>query len=442
MSKSLNKFTKQEAMNALSGNSAKWDRKDIDTWYPDKDWTDVGTTGHLNVTEYHQLTINNGDWFNISFTENSGSVDSDNFREDVATGADGNHWKVGSHGNVWSISDRKAKCDVSQSGSNFFSQQRASNGGWDLIPGRQYEITYTVVDCTVGTVYVRCGWYRRGKTMGSGFNGVKTEILTAGEPNFYFCNSASFDGAITNFSIKLLTSIDKEVDFGLAPGLWTIPVPHGVGKEIWFNYLPYSQPNQNNLVLDGNNESNATLPTLNAQEFTKASTIDTNAWNSFDGPGGPTVNEKSMLLTLADNDPDDITSAQITFGTGADCGLIENRWYQLSAWAHVPTSGNTNLKEVELRYQANGAATTTLLDQTLDSDGQPILDEWVKLTGTFQNTGSTGVIKTMILRARTFPNESGDTLDGETFYLDDISVREWGTDLNDSSKRYMKVIGH
>ena len=149
-----------------------------------------------------------------------------------------------------------------------------------------------------------------------------------------------------------------------------------------------------------------------------------------------------MLLTLADNDPDDITSAQITFGTGADCGLIENRWYQLSAWAHVPTSGNTNLKEVELRYQANGAATTTLLDQTLDSDGQPILDEWVKLTGTFQNTGSTGVIKTMILRARTFPNESGDTLDGETFYLDDISVREWGTDLNDSSKSYMKVIGH
>ena len=250
MSSNLHKFTVEEALNAQSIHSGKWIVHPMRTWV-DKDPNNVKTTGFLDVSDTTLISVQCGDFMCISFQKGPGwivdGVQADgNFDIDVAAGSDGTYWKTGNH---WTISGGKAVCDRTGGGSGgLLQQRRASDGNWDLTTNSSYQITYTVCDYESGGLHIRAGWdnedgdteiCRSPKRNG---NGIYTDFLTAVDANLYISADVGSKFSLENIKVRELTQINKSTDFALYPGQHQIQIPKGLGDDIIFSYLPYTNP--------------------------------------------------------------------------------------------------------------------------------------------------------------------------------------------------------
>ena len=236
MARTLQRLTVEESLNAMSPHTAKWKVHDLYTWI-NEDSSDVTLTKHVDVSDLYSFTIQCGDFMYISFTEQNDNIALDGkFSNDVATGVDGSFWKLSS-ADSWNIKGGKA-IHVSGDSGHFFSQVRASSDGWDLTTNTTYLIKYTISEITSNSFYVRAGWGSRGKTRTNG--GYYSEYLKASEANFYLHANGGANCAIDDLQVIPTTNINKSTDFIIAPGMWTLKVPKGLGDKIDFNFLPYS----------------------------------------------------------------------------------------------------------------------------------------------------------------------------------------------------------
>jgi len=130
----------------------------------------------------------------------------------------GQNWTIGSG---WSIGDDKL---VSVNGANYVTSPNAT-----IVAGKTYKISYEVKDYISGTFGIR-GYTVAGITATA--NGTYTDYITSNGPTITLLGFGTFNGSVTNISVKeVLQDWEVEDYGGVSPSAVITPNTEGVKLE-------------------------------------------------------------------------------------------------------------------------------------------------------------------------------------------------------------------
>ena len=159
-----------------------------------------------------------------------------------------------------------------------------------------------------------------------------------------------------------------------------------------------------------NGDSDSTLPTINSQNLANydaaSVAISTAITGSTATYNGAAAGDDSILVTA---DASGANYPLIRFLDGSDCGLETGKTYTFSAYVYLP--GSQTMDTIKLQYNDGS---DNLLDSTTDTN------QWVKLSGSYVQNDQARIMEIRGLEA------GGALVNGEIFYVDQISIKEQG----------------
>jgi hypothetical protein len=253
LSSKLQKFTFNEAFNAITPQNLGYDVQPLWSWALEDSIPETSTR-FCDVSDAYKLTLQCGDWMHIKFFSGTGVVDiapNGDFDVDVASSTTGTHWTTGSD---WSISNGRAICTCTD-----FSALTSTNSSL-LSAGQHYQIKFDIGthkligDANpVGGHNETISYYVTGNISNGSQSGLSHSGVSQGSKSVEFwaipthnTNIGFFAGSahhifIDNIVINEMPNIERDDDFAIPPGIHEIVVPRGyMDEQIIFAALPYN----------------------------------------------------------------------------------------------------------------------------------------------------------------------------------------------------------
>ena len=250
MSSKLNKFTFNEAFNAVTDQNLGYDVQPLLSWAQETS-IPVTATKFVDVSDTYKLTLQCGDWMHIKFASLSDSTDvveDGVFNTNVPVSTTGTYWTTGSS---WAISGGKALNDGVGLGTSYLTSTDSSL----LKANTSYKLSFNQAVVNQGlsspftSVYV-FGNASNGAMSGVNYNSsgnfygdelITTDIMPTHDTSItFFAGSTEKSTSIDNVKIEEYNLINRSTDFAIPPGMHEMVVPKGVGDDMVLMVLPYN----------------------------------------------------------------------------------------------------------------------------------------------------------------------------------------------------------